>query len=325
MSISHPPIDLDEFEFESESEAQSGPPPEEVRDGIHYPSSDGEEMGESGWHLVAMTTLFSMLRRHFSGQDVYVAADMMLYYEEGNPRAVRAPDCMVVLGVKNHQRRSWLAWEEGALPSVVFEVASAGTFRQDLGAKRRVYEKLGIPEYFLFDPIALSDSAHPLRGFRLREGRYVAIPRDERGGLVSERLGMLIYPEVDILRLVDLQTHRPLLTDDEVVWRYERQRRLIAARKRLVKAAQRRSAFALFTAKLRAEVERRRARVEREQAEADRNRAEAEHQKAEAERQKAESERQKAEAERSRADRLAVEVERLRAILGLKEDENRGQ
>ncbi|MDB5352747.1 MAG: hypothetical protein JWN86_3994 [Planctomycetota bacterium] len=286
MSISYP-SDVTDFD--------DLPPPDQVRDGIDYPDSDGEEMGESDWHLVAMTTLFSMLRERYRARDVYVAADMMFYYEEGNPSAVRSPDCMVVFGVPNHARASWLAWEEKALPAVVFEIASGRTFRDDLRAKRDLYERLGIPEYILFDPVGLYLRDRRLRGFRLREGSYAEIELDDEGGLVSEQLGLMIYPEGEILRLVDMETRRYLRTGEESSRLYERERERFALLKRAARAARRRAVRAF----------------------------KAEQQKADAERQKADAERQKADAERQRGDELAAEVERLRAMLAAKPDGGR--
>jgi Uma2 family endonuclease len=38
------------------------------------------------------------------------------------------------------------------VPAVIIEVASEGTYRYDLGAKRRAYAQVGVQEYLLFDP-----------------------------------------------------------------------------------------------------------------------------------------------------------------------------
>src|SRR5690348_1039368 len=87
-----------------------------------YPDSDGEPMGETEIHVIAIFDLYHALRRHFRRlQDVHVAADMFLYYEQGNPRACKAPDVMVSKGVRGkHPRRSFRVWEENAVPAVAF-------------------------------------------------------------------------------------------------------------------------------------------------------------------------------------------------------------
>jgi Uma2 family endonuclease len=255
------------------------PPAEEVENGIHYPSTDGEPMGESDWHYEAISALVGMLRRHFAGRDVYVASNVMLYYEQGNPSAVRAPDCMVVLGVDPRPRRSWWTWAEGAVSTAVFEVASKGTYREDLRAKRRIYARIGIPEYCLFDPIA-ECRAPPLRGFQLVDGAYVAREPDMGDGLTSPSLGLHLYPEGRLLRAVDIHTHRPLLTAEEIadLLEMERERADLAGR-----------------------ISGRRLAAARRLAEEQRRLAE---------------ERQRLADERRRTDQLAAEVERLRALLG---------
>ena len=209
MSISHEPTDLAELDYE--------PPANEIVDGVHYPSSDGVEMGEGDWHFTALTTLFGMLRQHYRRKQAYVAGDMMLYYDEGNPSAVRASDVMVILGVSSQRRPSWLTWVEGKVPDVAFEVASKSTRGEDLGPKKAVYERIGISEYFWFDPIG--DPADPerprLRGWRLVENRYVPIEPDDHGSMASEQLNLWLYLDSDLLRLLDLETHLPLKTHEE--------------------------------------------------------------------------------------------------------------
>ncbi len=175
-------------------------------------------MGEGDWHITALTILFNMLRHHYRGQDAYVAADMMVYYEEGNPRAVRAPDVMVCMGVSSHQRPSWLTWVEGVVPAVVFEIASPSNKGNDLGPKKAIYERIGVGEYFAFDPIGdvLTEERGRLRGWRLVNDRYEPIEPDDHGNMDSLLLNMHLYIEGTELRLVDLETRLPLKTYDEM-------------------------------------------------------------------------------------------------------------
>ncbi len=49
---------------------------------------------------------------------------MFLYYKEGNPRANKAPDVMVIKGVEKHKRRTFKIWQEQAAPCVIFEISS---------------------------------------------------------------------------------------------------------------------------------------------------------------------------------------------------------
>ena len=145
---------------------------------IDYPCSDGQPMGESDLHIVCMSYVLQALRRHFEKcirEDVYVSANSFLYYEQGNRRAVVAPDVFVVRGVPGFLRDSYLLWKEPKGPDFVLEVTSASTRREDGGRKRKVYAMLGVEEYFLYDPRG-EYLTPPLQGFQLQAGEYRPLP-----------------------------------------------------------------------------------------------------------------------------------------------------
>lgn len=189
---------------------------------LEYPSTDGKPMGESGWHIQAVILLNQGLRQHLADRlDAYVGTNMFLYYEQGNPKKNKAPDCMVIFGAGNHERRTFKTWSEGVVPSVIFEIASKETYREDLNEKRDLYASLGVGEYFLFDP--LEDCLDtPLIGFRLEGSSYVPMPREADGGLTSRVLGLRLVPEGFMIRLIDQRTNRPILTDAEKAETIER-------------------------------------------------------------------------------------------------------
>ena len=64
----------------------------ETDDELLYPESDGQPMGETDWHILALISLREGLEDFFVDQaDVYVASDLFLYYVEGDPeRQLRA-------------------------------------------------------------------------------------------------------------------------------------------------------------------------------------------------------------------------------------------
>lgn len=141
---------------------------------IEYPSSDGIPMGETERHAVVTMDARQGLG-HFFGErpDVYVGIDMLLYWVEGDPKQSVAPDVFVVFGAPKLPRRdTWLVWKEGGrTPDFVLEVTSKKTRRADEGRKRRLYERLGVEEYWQFDPTG--DYLDPLlKGARLVDGRY---------------------------------------------------------------------------------------------------------------------------------------------------------
>ena len=118
-------------------------------------------MAESEFQIEPLVYAFTALRTHFIHHaHVYVASDMFLYFKEGDPRAVVAPDVFVVLGAPKHTRMSYKLREEPKAPDFVLEVTSRNTRAEDQGRKREVYASLGVGEYWLFDPTGgLSRSA----------------------------------------------------------------------------------------------------------------------------------------------------------------------
>jgi Uma2 family endonuclease len=180
-----------------------------------YPETDGETMGETDYHMLALILLRLTLEDYFrSAPKVYVASDLFWYYEKGNPRAVRAPDVMVVKGVGKHRRISFRSWEEKAAPRVIFEIVSGKTWQNDLGEKKLEYERLGVAEYFLFDPEGcyLDPS---VRGFRLENEIYVPILPVGDGSLPSQELGLRMTAETPMLRLIDASTGEKIPTLEE--------------------------------------------------------------------------------------------------------------
>jgi Uma2 family endonuclease len=188
---------------------------------VVYPEEDGKPMGETDAHRQAIIDLLVMLNdRYADRRDVYVSGDLFVYYEEGNPRAVICPDVFVAFGVQPGARRTYKLWEEGRAPTVVFEVSSRKTRREDFGPKQAACARLGVAEYFVYDP--LGEYLHPpLQGFRLAGTTYMAIVPDGAGAIESKRLGLLLSAADDKLIVVDSRSGERLLGMAE-----QRERRL---------------------------------------------------------------------------------------------------
>ena len=177
---------------------------------VYYPKSDGEPMAETDTHRKQMMYLLDALEDYFRDDpNVYVAGNLFVYYEEGDPTEVVAPDVFVVRGVPKRDRRIYQVWKEEKAPDVVFELTSRGTRQKDLGSKKGVYEVLGVEEYFLFDPFGEYLTPR-LVGFRLARWGYRQIEDEEP--LVSRVLGLELRVEGEMLRLVDPATGEKLLT-----------------------------------------------------------------------------------------------------------------
>ena len=166
------------------------------RAAVDYPTSDGKPLAENDAQARAILYAFGALRVYYEARsDVYVSADLLIYYEEGNPRVSVAPDVFVVFRVEDRMRGNYKVWEEGKGPDFVLEVASPGTWREDVGRKRSVYARLGVREYFLYDPTG-EHLTPRLQGHRLEDGVYERLSAvesiDRTLAMRSEVLGLEI-------------------------------------------------------------------------------------------------------------------------------------
>ena len=182
---------------------------------IEYPESD-DAVSETIKHAVQYAELLHMLRFVFRDRpDVFVGGNNFIYYQEGDISQCFSPDAFVVLGARERpmeERGSFKIWEEGVPPSWVVELASKSTRKIDQGPKLHLYARLGIREYFLFDP--LGTLLRPrLQGYRLQpDGNYVRLVGTE---LESEVLGLRLIVRDGWLRLLDPATGALVPTQEE--------------------------------------------------------------------------------------------------------------
>ena len=186
-----------------------------------YPSSDGVAMSETDFQARAIIDARHFLKTHFRERpDVYVSGNIFVYCEQraprgGQPAPAVSPDILVAFGVPRRDRRSYRVWEEGKAPDFVLEVLSRSTAARDLDGKARLYARLGVREYFLFDP-AGDEMPTLLQGYRLRWGRYE--PLAARGPLEvrSEVLGLDLGVDGERhLRMRDARTGENLPSAEE--------------------------------------------------------------------------------------------------------------
>ena len=186
---------------------------------IEYPSGDGKPMAENDAQRAAIHYGIGALRVHYRDRaDVYVSGDLLMYYVEGNPKVSVAPDVFVVFGVEDRTRMHYLVWEEGKVPDFVLEVASKSTWREDLGPKRDLYARLGVKEYWMYDPTGEYFSP-VLQGLRLAGGAYVRkLPVASPDGaltLRSDTLGLELRAQGGEMRFRDPATGETLLSHAE--------------------------------------------------------------------------------------------------------------
>ena len=103
-----------------------------------YPESDGKHIAETDTHRNLMMDFILMLEDYYQNEnDVYVSGNLLLYFEEGDPKKCLSPDVFVVFGVEKKLRRTYQTWAEANTPDFVLEVASPSTFKGRYWAEKR--------------------------------------------------------------------------------------------------------------------------------------------------------------------------------------------
>jgi Uma2 family endonuclease len=164
---------------------------------ITYPESDGLPMANNTEQYRLLTMIEGNLEILFADDpQVFVAADLLWYPVEGNNTIRMAPDVMVALGRPKGPRGSYLQWiEDGIAPQVVFEILSPGNRKQEMTEKFAFYERYGVEEYYLYDPMR-----GRLQGWLRNEQNALALI-DKMNNWRSPRLGIRFVLEGLALQL----------------------------------------------------------------------------------------------------------------------------
>ncbi len=209
---------------------------------LSFPTSDDQPMAENLTNMLQMVDLIFAIEQWLTSQGqtrFAVGGNQFVYYNPRTKRDNLSPDVYVALDVTPGGRQSWLTWREGKFPDITFEIASPSTQDKDVSlgpkGKRRLYGRLGVQEYYVFDPGAETPD-HPahdpsLRAYRRdARGRLATTPLLPSGGVWSALLSAEVRPEYMaatpvrpaglFLRLIDPATDRPVrVAQDEVVAR----------------------------------------------------------------------------------------------------------
>ncbi|MEO1764367.1 MAG: Uma2 family endonuclease [Cyanobacteria bacterium J06629_18] len=170
---------------------QTDPPPapkEVLPTMYNLPSEDPEEPGlPDEFHDFQPQLLRETFQPpNYPLEETFIGTDLNLYYDARNHLWYKRPDWFAVLGASRlYQERdlrlSYVVWQEGIDPTVVVELLSPGTEKEDLGqtlrevnqppTKWEVYERiLRIPYYIIFDRYS-----NNLQIFQNIAGRYEEI------------------------------------------------------------------------------------------------------------------------------------------------------
>jgi Uma2 family endonuclease len=145
----------------------------------------------------ARFTLDAFFRR--VGRRIYISSDLSVYYPGERAFAV---DVLAVRDVEPHDREKWVVAAEGKGLDWALEVHVSGDREKDEVLNVERYARLGIEEYFFFDPRRriLRGYSLPSEGEGSPSGRaYRALARKE-GRFHSKILGLDLMLEGDRLR-----------------------------------------------------------------------------------------------------------------------------
>ena len=145
-------------------------------------------------HHALTTDLWPPLEERYQNrQDVFAATDLLVYYGGVVPSRRSAarisPDLLVAFGVPKRERGSFTVWEEGKAPDFVLEIVSPSTGLRHRHDKPGLYQRMGVRDYFLFDP---RNRTAPLLAWRLtREAAVPLPPAPSAAGMAGVRSAVL--------------------------------------------------------------------------------------------------------------------------------------
>ena len=152
--------------------------------------------------------------RYKDDPTVFVDAGTVICYNPENLNDRVFPDCYVAFGVPAgaiFAQNGYLIWQVGKAPEFALEVASESTARRDITFKRELYERIGVQEYWRFDPSGGDYYGEPIAADRMVEGSHkpVELVVNDAGMLsgYSEVLGLwlcveeLMHPIADHIRM----------------------------------------------------------------------------------------------------------------------------
>lgn len=183
-----------------------------------YHPLEEDLMGETSWHDSLIDYLKAVLLWLFRGQDCAIYSNLNFYRTRNRKEYPIAPDLAVIKGIPFRHVRSWTLWSNPA-PQVVFEILSEETWQKDLEEKPAKYAKMGVLEYFAYDPYDQPinrNTASRLVGWRLNPERHemVKLEMTEQGCLWSAQLDSWLVPDQSYLHLYD-RSHQLRLTGEQ--------------------------------------------------------------------------------------------------------------
>ena len=163
-----------------------------------------------------LPVLSSRARANNPGQLLFDTSNTILCYDPGNLNVRVSPDYYFAVGIDPETLKYvsiYRTWVQGKPPDFVLEVASPSTARNDETTKRDIYARMGVTEYWRYDPADRIDPrqrplyAVQLIGEILVDGEYQPIeitpgPEDSILGF-SPALGVSLAVKDKVLMVYD--------------------------------------------------------------------------------------------------------------------------
>lgn len=175
---------------------------------------DDEEVSQNSIHAKLLKYLVAVLTYMFVDTDTGIYDQLQIFGDPENPEQSKSPDVMVIPhwpDLPGLYRASYRVGENMPPPPIVFEVSSPSNWQQDVepDQKPAVYARIGIQEYFAYDPYTEQvwtdeyQERGRLIGWHLVEqGQpYQFIEPDAQGRLWSETLQSWLVADNELLRL----------------------------------------------------------------------------------------------------------------------------
>ena len=138
-----------------------------------------EPLPDGMYQYPIFAEIFAILDAHLNTlgdpETIFRSSNTFICYNPNNLNVRVGPDFYVAFGVDARaiQRRlMYLPWEAGKPPDLVLEVGSPSTGGEDTGNKRDIYARIGVGEYWRFDPSGGEYYGEPLVGEHLVDGEY---------------------------------------------------------------------------------------------------------------------------------------------------------
>jgi Uma2 family endonuclease len=170
---------------------------------------DDEPLATDG-HYREQIYVYTVLYDRFAGPECYVSFQRWLRRDREGRQPSLQPDLLIALGVPDALRRVYNPWEIGKPPTLVAEWLSDSSLKADRTLKAGEYRKLGIAEYWLFNPYGEFRDPR-VQGWDLQAaGAPAPLPVESDGSVASRALPVRFAVHETRLDVLDPRTGEPL-------------------------------------------------------------------------------------------------------------------